>query len=1092
MRRLIVDMSSLLWTALLAGKDVENAIEVEFNGKKVRVNSAEHGYENAMNSLVSAMKQIEVTPSQVILVIEGRNSKSLRQAILGDYKESRETRPPEAYEAFNAAKTRVAEALLAVGASTVTQDGLEADDVIAYLAENLEGERYILSRDGDLLQLVGPDVHLIRNNEIDYNTYGPFPTRFVRLRKALVGKADEVPGAYKFGEKSFLDLYAIFGDEGCDALEQLIIDKQIGRLAEDVAELKSLQRIIDSEELVYKSYAAAKLYPERVNTMRRPLQWQAGMVRPLTAQTDERLKGWAATSRIITASNYDAAINFLRSKIGETTIFCLDLETTVGPESDEWLANRTAKGGGVDVIGSTIVGCGITFGTNNQYGYYISTDHADTDNVTLTQMRQMLEVIPADKVTLAQNAAGFELPVMFNAWGEEWLGRGWRGLYPNMVDTRIAAAYWDENQPNHGLKQMSKLLLGYSQTTYEEVTTKVKVVDGEEVKYQVKMDDLTAAEVVGYGLDDVFCTQALWNFYRTVMELEGTFSTFMKREQKPMYLTALAYVQGTNLSLQKIYELKGKDEASEKTHLATLNEYLIKAGWDGTTCPVWMSAVDFEAHKDESTSRCISTPADIKEAVLLYTGKELKTAVRKIERLSDVLAEQFPTEDALVKAVRDQNAKMLTSLVASRFDGTPKFDVASPKQIKELMYEKMGLPIRLRNKATQVMRDKGIFEGTPRTDEDAMQMAIKMGDAEGSLAPVLTALMEMKSINTRRGLYWDAYPKAVHWKTGKIHPELKQCSTNTLRHASSNPNIQQQDSTPGGVRSAIIPHHKDAVILSCDESGQEIRLLADLSKDENMMSAYVGDNLKDLHSFTAAMILGISYDEFRRRYESEDAEEAAAADKARKVGKGVFFASSYGAMAPKIAEGLGISTDEAQKYLDALDRAFPKVAKWKAEVEGFAASRGYVDVFGGHRRHLRDALMSDDKWVAQKALRQASNASIQGAAGHQIRQIMGHLWDSDILDKYDVQFIAPIHDEVILSVGCKDVVPAIQGIHALMCEKFLDTLPSASSIGIGKSYGDLIEIGEVADTAKIEAAVAEALGRTLTPSPIQTSIPTLS
>ena len=94
--------------------------------------------------------------------------------------------------------------------------------------------------------------------------------------------------------------------------------------------------------------------------------------------------------------------------------------------------------------------------------------------------------------------------------------------------------------------------------------------------------------------------------------------------------------------------------------------------------------------------------------------------------------------------------------------------------------------------------------------------------------------------------------------------------------------------------------------MSCDLAGQEIRLLADMSRDENMMSAYMGDDLKDLHSFTAAMVLGIPYDEFRTRYKSEDPAIAEAAYNARQNGKITFFASSYGAMAPKIAEGLGI------------------------------------------------------------------------------------------------------------------------------------------------------------------------------------------
>jgi len=263
------------------------------------------------------------------------------------------------------------------------------------------------------------------------------------------------------------------------------------------------------------------------------------------------------------------------------------------------------------------------------------------------------------------------------------------------------------------------------------------------------------------------------------------------------------------------------------------------------------------------------------------------------------------------------------------------------------------------------------------------------------------------------------------------------------------------------------------VFVSLDLAGQEIRLLGDYSRDENIMSAYIGDPPKDLHSFTAAMILGVSYDEFRARYKSEDPEVAAEANKARQSAKVVFFASSYGAMAPKIALGLGISEELAQSYLDALDKAFPRVTPWKMETEELAKRDGWVPVMGGTRRHLREVLLSDDRYTASKALRQASNARIQGAGGNQIRTIMGRVWGSDLFERYDVRFYWPVHDELCFSVHRDHAVPVIQALHGFMCEKFLDVLPSSSSIGIGPNYGDLIEIGEVADPALIQEAVAK-------------------
>jgi DNA polymerase-1 len=253
------------------------------------------------------------------------------------------------------------------------------------------------------------------------------------------------------------------------------------------------------------------------------------------------------------------------------------------------------------------------------------------------------------------------------------------------------------------------------------------------------------------------------------------------------------------------------------------------------------------------------------------------------------------------------------------------------------------------------------------------------------------------------------------------------------------------------------------VIVSCDLSGQEIRLLAEMSGDKNMLSAYLSDPPRDLHSFTAAMIQGVSYEEFRARLESPDEAVAAAAAEARQIGKIVFFASSYGAGAAKIAETLGVDEAQGEAYLAALDRAFPRVAAWKRETEVFAAKQGWVPILGGGRRHLAPLLSSRDAWEAQKALRQASNARIQGAGGNQLRRIMGRIWDSRLLDDYDFQFYWPVHDEVVFSVGREDAVEVIFKLHSFMCERFLERIPSASSIGIGRDFGNLIEIGERAD-----------------------------
>lgn len=1064
MTRLIVDTSSVVKRCTFAGRDDENGHDIEWNGKVKHIPSSMYGYDNAVNSIVACLDDLMLTPSDMIFVVESGKSKSRRQMIYSGYKEKREESPPELNKVVDEARDMVVRAFRNLGATVVTQPNMEADDVIAYLVRKFKGG-VVFSEDGDLATLLADGASLYRQGRLTTeNPYGPFSPKHLAVFKALVGDGNEYKGAVGFGEKAWLDLLVGYGDY-LGALELLIREKRLSELEDDVKDFKSFRKVIDGAEHVYQSYACALLHDEWVNTLRQPLQWKAGMVKPAE---DFRLKKWGAQGRIVTAHNYEQAVEFFKSKMPYTKRLCLDLETTTPPESDEWLQQRSEKGKGVDVFGSTIVSCGLSFGDNGQYGFYCSVDHADTDNITADQLRALLELIPQEKLTVSHNAAGFELPVLYNAFGEDWKHNGWRGLFPNMVDSQIAASYWDENQPSLGLKKLSKLLLDYDQETYEQTTAWVRAGDKEcwlrevqagetyEALRQHKMHELTAEHVFGYGLDDCYTAQGLFNFFEIVMEIEESLDAFYRIEQKPMYLSALSYCEGTPISLQRLLELKRADEAAKPEQQRVLNEFLIKSGWDGSVCPVFSDL----------------TPANIKFAVRTILNMELETQVRTIEKLTK-LVDALEHEDAplLAALITNGDVASVNDWMARRFEANPEFNTGSFVQIGRLMYEVMGLPIRLRNKATAAMRAKGIREGNPQTDDDAINLAIKLGDTNEEQTAALKALLELKSIETRTGLYWNPYPKFLHWKDNKLHPDIRQCSTNTRRHTGANPNLQQQDSSQGGVRTVIQPHHKQAVFVSLDLAGQEIRLLGDYSRDENIMAAYIGDPPKDLHSFTAAMILGVSYEEFRSKYESEDEPVSRTANKARQDGKTTFFASSYGAMAPKIALGLGVKEEVAQSYLDALDKAFPRVSAWKRETEDFVDRHGWVPIMGGNRRHLRELLLSDDGYTASKAKRQASNARIQGAGGNQIRTIMSRVWSSRLFENYDVRFYWPVHDELCFSVHRDHAVPVIQALHAIMCEQFLDVLPSASSIGIGRTYGDLIEIGEVADAKLIEEAV---------------------
>lgn len=292
--KMIVDMSSLLWQSLLTGENKEFSKKVEFDGRFVTINGWQHGFDCAVAHLVSVFKELNIGPADTIFVVEGKLSKARRKSIYSQYKEGRESRPPEAYVEFEKCREVLLETFKNLGSQTAVQDGVEGDDVIAYLTKKIDGDIVILTRDGDMTTLIDDRVALYQGGRLTReNKYGPFPCKFVPVYKALVGDGNEYKGAFKFGEKAFLDFLVWAGDPGLAALEGMMIRRTLHELEEDVAEFKPLKKVIDSAEHVYQSYQCALLHDEWVNNPRQPLIIENGNVVTSDKIKDSRLIQWA-------------------------------------------------------------------------------------------------------------------------------------------------------------------------------------------------------------------------------------------------------------------------------------------------------------------------------------------------------------------------------------------------------------------------------------------------------------------------------------------------------------------------------------------------------------------------------------------------------------------------------------------------------------------------------------------------------------------------------------------------------------------------------------------------------------------------------
>jgi len=1196
--RLAFDCSSWMWTMMKWGRDKENGRTVIHNDKEVYVNSAIYGYDNVMSRMVELIEKYKLQPIDCIMVFEGANSKSRRLLIDATYKGGGESsHAPEAYEEFHKLREMLKVTWKDLGAQTMWQDAAEGDDVLAWLAHNTEDDLIIATFDNDLTVLnLHPNAYGARvstwiNEMFEYNKYGVFDYDLVTTYKALVGdSSDNIQGCKGFGPAAWDKLLAQYGEDGVREIHNMLLASNLRQLEDFIngPEDKLLRTIVEQAPQVQRCFDLARVRPDWVNTMRVPLCWEPGMVRQATpSDRDPKLKKWLGKTRLITASNFDDAVAWAMPHILASRDIALDIETSTPDESDEWLANLSRTGdaedAGVDTFGSYLVGMGLTFGPNNQYTFYFSVKHADTDNVDSERLRQFIASIPQEKELIIQNVS-FELAVLFNEWGERQLDNGYHGFLPNVRDTALEASYVDENS-KRGLKERSHSILGYRQQTFDETvrltahpselfpggrlltedyethqvgtgrfeplteeekaagvvpceimkTEYVKGTDGEPVvKTQTrryKMHELPAWHVLGYGADDPICTIALHNCYKLHMQLEHHYQVYLDVELSAAYQHAKNFIDGCDISLEKMNELSAEDDITYDKAWAVLRAYLIEKGWEGVNPPTYTTDI---------------TPAQVKEAFTIVTGKALGTQMRTLSKLVtyireveeepqfagmlDLLVQVAPLQEALRKAApkedpaltysdepftpwaltEDQQAdaervekaeRDFSAYVRQFFKGEPQFNKGSPLQMQRLMYEVMGLEIKVRNAPTDNMRKAGIREGTPKTDALAVNYGLLDCDAiikdptasEAEVAEAkkvkaaLEALQLMGMVGTRRSLYYSKYPYFPHWKDGKVRSNHNQAAANTRRATESKPNKQQLPKHPkiegyaSRFREVVVPHRPDAVIVSIDFKAQELRLMADQSQDPVMLSMYIGENKRDQHTLTASAIAQRedpgtvwSYEVFAAAYGDKNHPEFKWVKKIRGLGKKLNFTAEYGAMAAKVAITLMISEEDAQAYLDAREALFEVAQQWKKEVIASSRATGEVRTMMGAVRHLGPAYMSDDKWEANKAERQAVNYVIQGSAGEQTKRAEGAMWEADLAYRFDAVCIGPIHDEVVWSVAIKDLFEFIPAMHACMVQPYGGMqVPIEGDISFGLDFFNQIEIGSAPSREAIQKGLDE-------------------
>lgn len=367
----------------------------------------------------------------------------------------------------------------------------------------------------------------------------------------------------------------------------------------------------------------------------------------------------------------------------------------------------------------------------------------------------------------------------------------------------------------------------------------------------------------------------------------------------------------------------------------------------------------------------------------------------------------------------EQRLKELETLVHQ--EAGEVFNLASTKQLQEILFNKLGLPIL-----------KKTPKGAPSTNEEVLEELAQMGHQ----VPVL--LMEHRGLSKLKSTYTDKLPQMINAQTGRVHTSYHQAVTATGRLSSSDPNLQNipiRNEQGRRIRQAFIARD-GYVILAADYSQIELRIMAHLANDANMIKAFAEG--KDIHRSTAAEIFGVPLE--------------AVTSEQRRSAKAINFGLIYGMSEFGLANQLGISRTDAKKYMELYFQRYPAVQQFMLDIREKAAEKGYVETLFGRRLYLPE-INSSNQMRRKAAERVAINAPMQGTAADIIKVAMIGI-DQAVRNCEDIAMIMQVHDELVFEVKADRVEHYTPLIKAEMEKAIELKVPLIAEVGVGGNWDE--------------------------------------
>ncbi len=349
------------------------------------------------------------------------------------------------------------------------------------------------------------------------------------------------------------------------------------------------------------------------------------------------------------------------------------------------------------------------------------------------------------------------------------------------------------------------------------------------------------------------------------------------------------------------------------------------------------------------------------------------------------------------------------------------FNLGSPKQIQEILFDRLGLPVLEKTP-----------KGQPSTAESVLQeLALDF--------PLPKVLLEYRSLSKLKSTYTDKLPEQINPRTGRVHTSYHQAVAATGRLSSSDPNLQNipiRSNEGRRIRQAFVAP-EGCVLIAADYSQIELRIMAHLSEDERLKAAFAAGD--DIHRATAAEIFGVA--------------AADVTSDMRRSAKAINFGLIYGMSAFGLAKQLGIDRQAAQEYVDLYFNRYPGVKLFMDRMRAIARSQGYVETAYGRRLYLPD-IQSRNGQRRQYAERAAINAPMQGTAADIIKRAM--IATQCALDQSSLRatMLMQVHDELVFEVERGAADAAVELIRHQMTNASDLSVPMVVDIGLGQNWDE--------------------------------------